>query len=506
MRQIPWPLEGRAARRQPTTRKICFFPVKPVSTTAGHLPSAEAGAKRSPARICLLGASLTTGNLGVSALASGTVASVLSTFPDAQVFLLEYDREPSKHVVYSQNGTVEVELVNIRFSKRLFLRNNIARLLVEAFFIGLLPKGRWQRSLLNRNPYFRRILECDVIASIAGGDSFSDIYGLPRLLYMALPQLLVLQLGKPLVLLPQTLGPFRGAGAKMIARYIMRRATVVYARDRTSLAEAGRLLGAQPSQLRFSYDMAFMLAAVKPPAAKLRGLPLEKGGGPLIGINVSGLLLMGGYTHNNMFGLKTDYACLMREIIGYFVREHQANVLLVPHVFGDDPESDVRACAGLFKELHSTCHGRLFMLPGNFNQHEIKYVIGQCDFFVGSRMHACIAALSQSVPAACLAYSRKFAGVMASIGAERLVIDLRECEAAKIMALIEGAYAAREDLQSQLTQTMPAIKQTVAGLFAQTIPRGPAAAVYESTPQRSHVEPDPVKSGIAIESGCPLTK
>jgi hypothetical protein len=46
----------------------------------------------------------------------------------------------------------------------------------------------------------------------------------------------------------------------------------------------------------------------------------------------------------------------------------------------------------------------------------------------------------------------------------------------------------------------------VAGLFAQTIPRGPAAAVYESTPQRSHVEPDPVKSGIAIESGCPLTK
>jgi hypothetical protein len=95
---------------------------------------------------------------------------------------------------------------------------------------------------------------------------------------------------------------------------------------------------------------------------------------------------------------------------------------------------------------------------------------------------------------------------MASIGAERLVIDLRECEAAKIMALIEGAYAAREDLQSQLTQTMPAIKQTVAGLFAQTIPRGPAAAVYESTPQRSHVEPDPVKSGIAIESGCPLTK
>ena len=49
-----------------------------------------------------------------------------------------------------------------------------------------------------------------------------------------------------------------------------------------------------------------------------------------------------------------------------------------------------------------------------------KAVIGQCDFFIGSRMHACIAALSQGVPCVGVAYSMKFAGVFDTVGMERM--------------------------------------------------------------------------------------
>ena len=428
-----------------------------------------------PIRACLLGASLSTGNMGVSALAAGTVSSLRNAYPEAEVFLLEYGKEPARYTVHSQQGPVAVELVNIRFSKKFFLPNNIARLLCEAFLIGLLPASRWKDSLYRKNTYFRRILEADVVASIAGGDSFSDIYGLPRLLYMALPQILMLWLGRPLVLLPQTLGPFKGIWARAIARYIMRRAVVVYSRDRTSFEEAGRLMGSQKSKLRFSHDMAFVLEAVKPPAAKLGDLPFEKGGAPLVGINVSGLLLMGGYTRNNMFGLKTDYTRLMRETVDYFIREHGANVLLVPHVFGDDPESDVRACAGLFKEIQAGCEGRLFLLSGDFDQHEIKYVIGQCDFFVGARMHACIAALSQAVPAVCLAYSRKFIGVMESIECGELAADLRVLDNGAMLETIRRLYASRLRIHELLRNRMPGVQAGMMKLF------GPGAVGREWT-------------------------
>jgi polysaccharide pyruvyl transferase WcaK-like protein len=419
----------------------------------------------SPVRVCLLGAALNTGNLGISALVSGTVASVLSTFPNAQIFLLEYGREPAKYEVHWHNGPVEVELVNIRFSKKIFLRNNIARLLAGAFFIGLLPASRWKDSLYRKNICFRKILEADVVASIAGGDSFSDIYGLPRLWYMALPQILALWLGKPLILLPQTLGPFKGIGARAIARYIMRRAVVVYSRDRAGVQEAGPLLGAQKNKLKFSPDMAFVLEPLKPEASKLAGLPLQNPA-PLIGLNISGLLLMGGYTRNNMFGLKADYARLVREMISYFVREHQANILLVPHVVGDDLESDTSACESVFKELNPGCQERLFLLPDNFNQHEIKYVIGQCDFFIGSRMHACIAALSQSIPAVCLAYSRKFIGVMESIGCSELVADLRLLDNDGVQETIRRIFDSRSRLHDSLRSRMPEVQAKVLALFA----------------------------------------
>ena len=322
--------------------------------------------------------------------------------------------------------------------------------------------------MLERNPYFKRILSADIVASIAGGDSFSDIYGLSRLLYMALPQILVLQLKKPLVLLPQTLGPFKGLMAKAIGRYIMLHASMVYSRDPTSFEEAGQLLGYRRDKLRFSHDMAFVLEPVRPDEGKLAGMPRADDAAPLVGINVSGLLSIGGYTRDNMFGLKVDYARLLREAVDYFAGKHQANVLLVPHVFADHSESDVEACARLFRELSPRYPGRLYFLPGHFNQHEIKYVIGRCGFFVGARMHACIAALSQSVPAVCLAYSRKFIGVLESIGCKELVADLCASNNEEALACIHRAFTSRARIQETLRDRMPDVRERVLNLFSST--------------------------------------
>jgi colanic acid/amylovoran biosynthesis protein len=411
--------------------------------------------------VCLLGASLNTGNMGVSALASGTVTAALNCFPGGRVFLLDYGREPESYTVQTPAGPATVDLVNIRFSKKFWLPNNIARLLATAVCLRLVPQ-RWRRQWLARNPYLRAILEADVVASLAGGDSFSDIYGMGRLLYVSLPQILVLQLGKPLIMLPQTLGPFKGRGARGIAGYLMRGARAVYSRDKMSLLEAAPLMNGHSKKLRFSHDMAFVMEAVAPVT---NPLPSREAGRPLVGVNVSGLLLIGGYTRNNMFGLKSDYRALLREIVQRMVLNHGADVVLVPHVFGDDAESDTQACVQMHTELAAEYPGRVHLVAGRFNQHEIKYLIGQCDFFMGARMHACIAALSQCVPAVCMAYSRKFAGVMESIGCAELVADLCGQNQSEVVAQIERLFRERERVQKALQEQVPAAKRGVLALF-----------------------------------------
>jgi len=46
---------------------------------------------------------------------------------------------------------------------------------------------------------------------------------------------------------------------------------------------------------------------------------------------------------------------------------------------------------------------------------EAKSFISSMDFFVGARMHACIAAFSSGVPVIPMAYSRKFNGLFDSL-------------------------------------------------------------------------------------------
>jgi colanic acid/amylovoran biosynthesis protein WcaK/AmsJ len=415
---------------------------------------------------CILGASFGTRNLGVSALAASAVASILQAFPDARIFLLDYARTPATFQVKHRQGSAEVELVNLRFSWKIFLRNNIARLIATALLLRLIPIRSLRERWIAKNPWLKKVQEADLIGSLAGGDSFSDIYGLRRFWYVSLPQLLVLALGKRLTLLPQTLGPFKGLTARTVAGFILRQAERVYTRDREGAEEVRPLMGRYGSKLVFSYDLAFLLEPIapeqKPAWSELASSHT------LVGINVSGLLYRGGYSQKNMFGLCADYPELIRKLIEYFIDRQGAHVVLVPHVFGSpgDLESDPAAGAEIYRELEARYRGRLHLITEEYDQHEIKYLIGQCHFFLGSRMHACIAALSQGVPAISLAYSKKFLGVLRTIGAEKLVIDLREHSVERIVALTEAAYATREEIRADLRQRMPAVRKSVSDLLA----------------------------------------
>jgi len=410
--------------------------------------------------------------MGVGALTAGTIKCILHWFPSAEIFLLDYAKEKQTYDFQLDNRAIPIQLLNMRFSKKIYLKNNIAVLLLLSLALKLTPSQKIRNSIISRNLYLKHISELDIAASIAGGDSFSDIYGLARFFYVTLPQILILFMGKKLVLLPQTLGPFKKRSSRVIARYILNQADVVYSRDHTGIEEMKRFLGRRfnTSRVRFCYDVGFALDPVKPDRIDLDGL-LEKrkdgDGSCIAGLNVSGLLFMGGYTQNNMFGLKVDYRELVYDLIDFLIREKNVIVLLVPHVFGSQEhmESDSVVCEKIYDELKNKYKDKIYLTRGSYNQNEIKYIIGLCDFFIGSRMHACIAALSQNIPSVAIAYSKKFFGVMQSIVAESLVADPRILGKEEIFNIIDEVYEHRDSVSEQLKQTMPQVKEMVLNLF-----------------------------------------
>ena len=427
-----------------------------------------------PIRVGILGATFETGNMGLGALAAGTVQCIRYEYPNADVFLMDYLHEETARRVRIDGEYLTVPLLNIRFSKKILLPNNIALLIFLTLVSKLIPGDKLKRKFISRNRYLREISETHFFVSLAGGDSFADIYGFVRLVYVALPQLLVLLAGKRLILMPQTYGPFRGVCARAIARFILRRAEMVYSRDVSGVEGIASVLGLPPDspKLRFCYDVGFLLEPDPPAHLEVDGLsPQHRSDTTLVGVNVSGLLMMEGYTRNNMFGLKVSYRSLIQQVVERLLQQPTVNVLLIPHVFGEEigSETDTLACDAIFDELKGKYEGRLGVVRGRYNQNEIKYIIGQCNFFVGSRMHACIAAVSQSVPAVSIAYSDKFAGVMKAVGVESLVADPRRMTTAEILALISSNLRDRATLHRQLLQKMPQVKRTILNTIADEI-------------------------------------
>jgi colanic acid/amylovoran biosynthesis protein len=272
-----------------------------------------------------------------------------------------------------------------------------------------------------------------------------------------------LLLKKKLILLPQTLGPFKGVIPRSIARLIIGSAGRVYSRDQAGLKQIEQLLGNSfdDCRHRFCYDLGFVMEPRYPARVHISGLDGLRGRTEiLVGLNVSGLLWHS--THNN-FGFQSDYQKLIRSIIDHLISLRDASVLLVPHVFGNKPgsESDLLICEKLYDELGQKYPERLGVMRSNLDQCEVKAIIGECDFFIGSRMHACIAALSQHVPAVAIAYSDKFTGVLGAIGVASLVADARNQSNEQIIDVIDAAYADRHRLNAHLAGQMPAIKASV---------------------------------------------
>ena len=163
---------------------------------------------------------------------------------------------------------------------------------------------------------------------------------------------------------------------------------------------------------------------------------------------------MGGYTRDNMFGLAA--------ITG---RCPKRNCQLHRKQGGNGAVYRVMSTGGRIR-LHATrssatCSGSTrshFHAEPPYSEREIKHVIAQCDFFVGARMHACIAALSQCTPAA-MAYSDKFLGVFRSVGVESAVIDVRSLSVGQAVAALSSIYGSREGLRSALKRAMPTVNQ-----------------------------------------------
>lgn len=299
-------------------------------------------------------------------------------------------------------------------------------------FSGIEYIGLNAKQLLNPTSAFHKMLAtCQVVLDVGEGDSFSDIYGLKRLLYLCLSKRFAGANGRQLILSPQTIGPFNSTKSTFLARWALARVTRAFARDPMSKQWLDQ--NGQSAKSDVAIDMAFRLPFTKRPKQSTR---------IQIGLNVSGLLYSGGYSGQNELGLSLDYAALTHKIIEWALNLPDTDVWLVPHVMSRDlpAEDDVHVSQQLIQQYPA------LKLAGPFNNPcDAKTFMSGLDFFAGGRMHACIGAFSAGVPTVPLAYSRKFNGLFSSLDYPVLV-DCKTMTTDVAFTLLVESFADRENL------------------------------------------------------------
>lgn len=316
-------------------------------------------------RILVLWADEVSANLGVRALARGTELLARRVWPDAEI---------SFHNFGSSDTPVRVGSVRSALKERITRRGGL-----EQWLSGF-----------------------DLVLDTRSGDSFSDLYGVRRLVVMSMMADAVSRAGTPVVLTPQTIGPFATPAGRQLGRRAMRRALLVMARDSVS-AGAARSLGRSVDVL--ASDVVFGLPV--PVVARTRDVLL----------NVSGLL----WTSADP-GMGAGYRQMVRNLVRTLQSEGR-QVGLLAHVL-DSPSSDndLTAIRDLQREAGSAME---VIVPTNLD--DVREATASAALTIGSRMHACLNSLSVGTPAIALAYSRKFGPLFDDIG-WGLTVDLRTAQ------------------------------------------------------------------------------
>lgn len=309
---------------------------------------------------------------------------------------------------------------------------------------ALLKKARISVPLLINNPVARAYLEADLVADLSG-DSYRDRPGgfSPAHNVHVLATVL---LNKPLVLVSQSIGPFRWYNRNITSR-LLNRSDLIYVREKETVQILNNL-GVDKGLVMVAPDIAFRLPLPCHEEIndllEAEGLVTEKLQRPWIGISVS-CLMMDKPAEN------TDYQTLMSNLCSRLHRKYGASIILVPHainptILGPD---DYGACDLVFGKLNRPEWVKV--IDKDYSPVELKGIISRCEIFIAARMHAGIAALSSSVPTVLLSWSHKYVGLMQEIGLQKYVWEVAAAPEGGLEQLIDELWQNRSDIRAILT-------------------------------------------------------
>jgi colanic acid/amylovoran biosynthesis protein len=262
-------------------------------------------------------------------------------------------------------------------------------------------------------------------------------YHLPNL---ALPRFL----GKTVVLMPCSVGPFKGPHG-WAAKWLLRGMTLVAVRDEPSVRLL-RDLGVSEQRIMRTPDLALtrpLPDSVDPETAERE--EVERWSGPRVACSVREYYPFDGERGRRAY---REYHVAMLDALRKLAADG-AKIVMVAQC-----EEDVALTRKFARELADL---QPMVVDRDMTPGELGGVYGACDMLIATRMHAAIIGLQRGTPVAAIAYEAKHFDAFRDVGIGECVVDM--CQPESIWPTVELVWSGREALVAEAEQGLQAVRR-----------------------------------------------
>lgn len=398
-----------------------------------------------------------TRNNGCWAMAASAMSSIRQASP-----------VPVKFIVLNRKNAVDTQRLafeNVEFVPRpwsLVTTPRVRLLWIFLCVMLLVLQGCLYRVFPHKlffREYWRVMRQADFVLDLSG-DSISSDYNWVANLTVLLPLLVTRLIGKPYYLCAQSIGPFGKGWVDRLIIDTLKSASLVTVREGLT---AGMLPGyGIVGNVCRTQDLAFLLIPSNDDERrnfiKQEDIDLSNN---WVGVSVSSIIASYSFRDIPPAARESAYLDVLAAFCDALYEQYGFCSLFIPHVAIPGISDDrfvTEQVKGRMRH-QETCR----IVGGDYTGAQLKAIIGLCRFFVGSRMHATIAALSQGIPTITLVYNHKTLGINGDLlGQHDYLIDIRRVGSADFGAVLSDCFARlvanADSVRANLLAVLPDIR------------------------------------------------
>jgi len=254
------------------------------------------------------------------------------------------------------------------------------------------------------------------------------------------------KMGKKVIILPNSFGPFRGLGVRSQVKKALLGADLIYAREQQSAHELGALL---KKKIPVAKDLGFFLG--KGESIKLNDfLPanLQRNDLVKVGITVRPWRFPGSLQADRLF---ENYLNSVRSLVDNCAKKGHAVLFFNQSIGPNSHEDDRLAIAEVMKRLGE--NENVCWINQDFTCEELQSLYSELDFMVGTRFHSVIFSLTSGVPSLAIGYGgNKAGGIMGDFEMDEYTVPIDHLTPELLSQTFEKLSQNRERIRKKLRE------------------------------------------------------